>query len=199
MSDPPSTPTSPSLIARAKSLDKAAWDRLSRLYTPLVWRWAINAKLQKHDAADVVQEVFQAVAKSLSRFESGDGLPPFRAWLWGIARHKIMDHFRKSSKQPTGDGGTSAQIRFLDLPEEEEIEEGSNPNSLTDKDSLAFRAIQLMKTDFKENTWQAFWRVTVDEESPADVAADLGISVGSVYTAKSRVLTHLRTELEGLT
>ena len=190
--------TSASLIIGARKLDKSAWERLSRLYTPLVWQWTRKAQLQDYDAADVVQEVFHAVAKSISKFESGEDLPPFRAWLWGITRHKILDHFRRVTKQPNADGGTNAHLRFMQLPEEE-IEEGSDSNAFTDKDSLAYRALQLMKTDFKEKTWQAFWRVTIEEQSPADVAKDLDISVGSVYTAKSRVLSHLRSELKGLT
>jgi RNA polymerase sigma-70 factor (ECF subfamily) len=34
---------------------------------------------------------------------------------------------------------------------------------------------------------------------PADVAADLGITVNAVFIAKSRVLRRLRQELRGLT
>lgn len=191
-------PTSPSLILRAKKLDSSAWERLSRLYTPLVWQWVRKSHLQNNDAADVVQEVFQAVAKSIEKFESGEGLPPFRAWLWGITRHKILDHFRSVTKHPKADGGTNAHLRFMQVPVQEPIEEDSDTNNVDDQDALAFRALQLMKTDFKEKTWQAFWRVTIEEESPADVAKDMGISVGSIYTAKSRVLSHLRSELSGL-
>jgi len=199
IADQPINPTSPSLIIRARKLDKSAWERLSRLYTPLVWQWTRKAQLQNYDAADVVQEVFHAVAKSISKFESGDDLPPFRAWLWGITRHKILDHFRKLTKQPNAAGGTNAHLRIMQLAEEDEIEDCSSTNAVTDKDGLAYRALQLMKTDFKEKTWQVFWRVTIEEESPADVAKDLCISVSSVYTAKSRVLSHLRRELAGLT
>lgn len=191
------TTTSLSLIARAKSLDKTAWERLTRLYTPLVYRWARMANVPEDDAADVVQEVFQAVAKSLLKFEPGPDLPPFRGWLWGIARHKIKDHFRRNAKQPTAAGGTDAYRRILDLPEQEP-EESSDPWIITDQDSLAFRALELIQVDFAEKTWQAFWRVTIENQSPADVATDLGLAVGSVYTAKSRVLARLRSEFAGL-
>ena len=189
--------TSPSLIVRAQALDDAAWDRLSRLYTPLVYAWARSQNLQENDAADVVQEVFQAVAKSISRFEMGQSKPPFRAWLWGITRNKIRDFYRKKADSPNASGGTEAQMQISDVPDSEPSDD-TDHMQLNNRESLAFRALELMKTDFRPNTWQAFWRVTIENESAADVAKDLGISVGSVYTAKSRVLTHLRNELTGL-
>ncbi len=191
-------PTSPSLILRAKALDKSAWERLSKLYTPLVYSWARSANLQENDAADIVQEVFQAVAKSIAKFEMGPGCPAFRGWLYGITRHKITDHFRRRMNQPNAKGGSKAHLQIVQMPDQEP-DDPSDPFLLTDKDSLAFRALELMKTDFKPNTWQAFWRVTIENQSPADVATDLGMSVGSVYTAKSRVLAHLRNELADLT
>ncbi len=55
-----------------------------------------------------------------------------------------------------------------------------------------------VKADFKETTWNAFWRVTVDNRSVAIVAEELSISVDSVYQAKSRVLRRLRQELGDL-
>lgn len=198
MNQIPSLPTSPSLIMRAQSLDQVAWERLSKLYTPLVYGWVKSRRLQENDAADVVQDVFQAVAKSITKFDMGPDTPPFRAWLWGITRHKIKDHFRKKANTPNAFGGTNAHLQLAEMPESEP-ENHSDPMLLTDKDSLAYRALELMKTDFKPKTWQAFWQTTIGNRAAADVAADLQMSVGSVYTAKSRVLTHLRNELAGLT
>ena len=48
------------------------------------------------------------------------------------------------------------------------------------------RALDLVRDDFEPRTWDAFWRVTIDEQSPADVAADLGVSANVVYLARSR-------------
>jgi RNA polymerase sigma-70 factor (ECF subfamily) len=55
-----------------------------------------------------------------------------------------------------------------------------------------------IRSEFTEKTWAAFWRVTIEEQAPADVAAELGMSVGAVYIAKSRVLHSLRQWLGDL-
>ena len=56
--------TSVSLIARLRDQDGDAWQRLVKLYGPLVYRWCREAGLQASDATDVGQEVFGAVATS---------------------------------------------------------------------------------------------------------------------------------------
>ena len=52
--------------------------------------------------------------------------------------------------------------------------------------------------DLGATPWQAFWRITVGSESPANVAADLGLSLRAVYQAKYRVLNTIRQELADL-
>ncbi len=63
---------------------------------------------------------------------------------------------------------------------------------------LVGRALELMRAEFQPTTWKACWEVVVGDKSAADVGAELGISVDSVYAAKSRVLRRLRAELDGL-
>jgi DNA-directed RNA polymerase specialized sigma24 family protein len=63
---------------------------------------------------------------------------------------------------------------------------------------LCRRAAELVHRTVEEKTWAAFWRVTVEGQHPADVAADLHVSVNAVYIARFRVLTRLREEFDGL-
>src|SRR5262245_14207805 len=57
--------TSAGLIARLRTGDASAWDRMVALYSPLVAHWCHKAGLQPDDRADVLQEVFRAVSSGL--------------------------------------------------------------------------------------------------------------------------------------
>jgi RNA polymerase sigma factor (sigma-70 family) len=58
--------------------------------------------------------------------------------------------------------------------------------------------VELIKLDFGDRTFQAFWRVAADGFSAGEVALELGMNVGTVHTAKSRVLKRLREEFKAL-
>jgi RNA polymerase sigma-70 factor (ECF subfamily) len=47
-------------------------------------------------------------------------------------------------------------------------------------------------------TWQAFWQTAVEDCPAAQVAQALAMSVGAVYTAKSRVLERIKQEIARL-
>jgi RNA polymerase sigma-70 factor (ECF subfamily) len=64
--------------------------------------------------------------------------------------------------------------------------------------SVVGRALELMQTEFQPATWKACWEVVVSGRPAAEVATELGLSIASVYTAKSRVLRRLRQELAGM-
>ena len=60
---------------------------------------------------------------------------------------------------------------------------------------VLLRALDSIKGEFHERTWQAFWKVVVEGRSTNDVAADLSMKPGTVRVSKSRVLLRLRHEL----
>ncbi|MFG0295280.1 MAG: sigma-70 family RNA polymerase sigma factor, partial [Maioricimonas sp. JB045] len=49
-----------------------------------------------------------------------------------------------------------------------------------------------------ERDWQAFYEFVVNGRPSKDIAAELDMSVNSVYLAKSRILSVLRSEFAGL-
>ncbi len=188
--------TSSSLLQRAVKHDKAAWRRLSELYGPVVYGWVRGAGFGEHDAADIVQEVFKAVFSSLHRFRSDRPTDRFRSWLGTITHRRACDHLRRRPAQPPAAGGTDAQLMFQELAArlpEEGLPEDANSHA-----DLIRRALELVRPEFARHTWQACMQTVVEGRRPAEVAAELEMSVGAVYVARSRVLKRLKSELEGL-
>jgi RNA polymerase sigma-70 factor (ECF subfamily) len=160
-----------------------------RLFYPLVRAWCQRAGLQDADAADVAQEVFRALAGNIDRFRSDGGRNSFRGWLWGITRNQLLA-FRRG-QLGRAEGGSGALRRFGEIPGEGDASSVVEP---ADRHAVLRRAVELLRGEVEERTWRAFWRVAVDGHAPADVAADLGLTVNAVYLAKTRLLRRLRDE-----
>ena len=194
--------TSSSLLARVKARDADAWRRLVRLYSPMVFEWCRRRRLHSEDAADVLQEVFVAVFRHIGEFRKDRPGDTFRGWLWTITDNKLHDHFRRRGAQPDAIGGTDAQQRFAELPAAVSGDSSASAQASTsaargfsEMGPVLRRALDQIRAEFEDRTWLAFWQSTVDGRTPADVAADLGLTVNAVYKAKSRVLRRLREEL----
>jgi RNA polymerase sigma-70 factor (ECF subfamily) len=191
--------TSLSLIERASKDDVAAWERLVRLYSPLVYFWCKESGLPPADLNDVFQDVFHSLASNLEKFrpiKNGS----FRGWLRTITRNKINDHYRKQGFEPKPVGGTEARNYLEQFPADTDWKSASiSTNSRYDESkiqhSILRQALSNIRDQFAANTWQAFWMVVIDGREASDVAADLEMRPGTVRVAKSRVLKRLRLEI----
>lgn len=165
------------------------------LYSPMVYGWCLRAELQHADAADVGQEVFSSVMRKIRDFHRDRPGDSFRSWLCTISWNKIRNHYRYKKQHP--------------VIEEEEYEEFLEEYS-TDNDSAVLPmdsdeekwlyqgVIEMIRGEFEHRTWTAFWKVTVEDQRSADVAAALGMSLNAVYLARSRILRRLREEIAAL-
>jgi RNA polymerase sigma-70 factor (ECF subfamily) len=183
------------LIEGLRAHDPAAWQRLACLYGPLVYGWCRGRGLRVPDAEDVLQEVFLVVSGRVNDFRHDRPGDTFRGWLWGITRNKIGDWLRRQARQETAVGGTDAQRRLQEAPAAPDSGPAAGYPEGGEPGDLYRRALDVIRPEFEERTWQAFWRVVIDNEAPADVARGLGMSRNAVYIAKSRVLHRLRAAL----
>jgi RNA polymerase sigma-70 factor (ECF subfamily) len=185
--------TSHTLLQRACRAEPAAWERLCALYGPIVYSWCRRAGLQDSDAADCVQEVFRAVHQHLAEFQRQGGV--FHAWLNTITVNQVRLHFRRQKRTPSpslGDQADDVADPQTPLPEFD----GDADSQL--RRHIVHRALELVRGDFSEATWQCFARTTLQGRSCAEVAAALGMTANAVRQARFRVLRRLRQELDGL-
>jgi len=183
------TRTPASLLQRLREANAPeAWERLVLLYTPLIYTWARQAGLQESDAADLVQDVFVTLVQTLPSFDY-DRRKSFRRWLRTITLNKWRD--RQKKRQPaTGDPAILQEE--LSAPDEEQFWE------VDYRKQLVQRALSIMSRDFQPATWKAFWEQVVEGRPAAEVAAELGLTIGAAYAAKFRVLNRLRQEMAGM-
>lgn len=189
------TITSVSLLERIRHRDGDAWERFVELYCPLVYDACRRCHVQPADADDIAQEVLQSVARSIGGFQKQNATDTFRGWLYRIVQNKVRDHFRKGAAQLAGQGGTDFKLALDQWPD-------ANPDDsiseITGPDPALKQALELVRAEFQDRTWAAFWKMTVEGQSAADVATDLGMTANNVRQAKFRVLQRVRAEFGDL-
>jgi RNA polymerase sigma-70 factor (ECF subfamily) len=188
--------TSASLLERLRTApDEAAWRRLHDLYRPLIERWLRRDSSLGEEAEDLVQEVLGVLVQELPGFQrlrTGS----FRRWLRTITAYRLAAYYRSRKNRP----------RVLGAPMEEcPLAQLADPNSelsrLWDEEHDRYvlrRLMELIGPQFEPTTVTAFRRIAFDGMAPAQVAVELGLSLNAVLLAKSRVLSQLRQEAEGL-
>lgn len=168
-----------SLLTRAKNLDDDAWRRLVRIYSPLIYGWCRKSSLNREDAADVGQNIWVKVHNSLDTFQ----LENFRGWIRTITKNEIKDHWKRIAKQGNPLPLNGWDARF-DRP---------GDSDLAEETKLLYRnVLDLVRTEFSDVQWQAFWKTVAEACDPKEVAQELGITRNQVYLAKSRILRRVR-------
>ncbi len=193
-----------SLLSRVRCDDSLAWSELVELYAPLIAHWCQRWGLDDVASQDCLQEVFMAVLRSLDQYRPQGVQGGFRAWLWTIARHKLIDQHRTRVRGPIAVGGSSAQRRLEQLPEllsstgqfsECAAGDSNEPTTAAEYRHLLHRGLQQVRAEFEEKTWQAFWRTAIDGLATDVVAQELQLPANAVRQYRSRVLRRLRQQL----
>jgi RNA polymerase sigma-70 factor (ECF subfamily) len=190
-------PTSLSLLQRVQAQPGPdSWSRLVELYRPLIHAWVSRYRVQASDADDLTQEVLAILVRELPHFEHRGQPGSFRAWLRTIAANRMRAFWRAGRCRPaaTGDSDFAEMIAQIEDPE-------SPLSRVWDRqhdEHVLSRLLELMEQEFEASTVQAFRRTAIEAARAEEVAAELGMSLAAVYTARSRVLRRLRQEAEGI-
>ena len=184
-----------SLLVRLRdTADERAWAEFVVIYEPAIYGFARKKGLQDADARDLCQEVLRSVARAIDRWEPDPCRGPFRAWLFRIARNALINLVASQRRHPKGSGESDVQELLDQQPA------GNSADSVLFDEEYKRRvfhwAAEAIRGEFTEPTWSAFWKTAVEEGAVRDVAAELGISTGAVYIARSRVIARLRERIE---
>ncbi len=196
MASAPELDTSTTLIRLLSESppNQLAWNQFVARYGPLIYRWCRKWGSQQVDAEDVTQNVLLELARQMRSF-AYDRKQSFRGWLHVVAYRcwcrfvKLRIRSTAERKDVPLDGLISpeAGAHFLQLLEQE-----------SDNELLEIAAGRV-RSRVATHTWEAF-RLTASENLPAAEVADrLGMRVGTVFVARSKVQKMLREEIQKLT
>jgi RNA polymerase sigma-70 factor (ECF subfamily) len=174
--------------------DERAWCEFTEIYGPLVYQLARRRGLQEADAHDLSQDVFRAVARAIDRYDPDPARGSFRGWLSRIAGNLIINWLAAQRRQPRGTGDTDMQRMMEHYPIASF--EDSALYEVEHRRRLLSWAAERVRAKLSPAIWEAFWQTSVEGHAPKDVAQALGLSLGTVYQYKSRVVARIRREIE---
>jgi RNA polymerase sigma-70 factor, ECF subfamily len=172
-----------SVVQRARELDDEALSLLYRHYLPVVYRFVLTRIADAHLAEDVTSETFLAMVDTIERVRASDELG-FAAWLLGIARHKVAEHYRRQATRP-----------LLHPPEERwdeplaQAEAGDPLGVVTARESWAEVVAALQQLTEDQRT-VLLYRCVLDYRTE-QVARLLGRQPGAIRTLQFRALSAL--------
>jgi len=163
------------LIEDAKNGNQLAFAALHQAYAPTLQRYLES--VAQGLAADVCSATWESVARSLRRF-TGDG-EQFRRWLFTIARRRLVDEVRRSTRRPLAVAEPAEGAYF----DSHQIDEGP------DWATALLRQIPARQADVVG--LRVLGGLSVDE-----VARLLGITQENVRVLSHRGLSALRNLIE---
>lgn len=190
----PSISTSITLLGRLRDPNdqadrQRAWGEFFELYQPLFLVWARRHGFQDADFEDLLQNFRLKIMVGVPRYVQTKNAQ-FRGWLWRVLDNTAKDFRRRHNRTvpPIGAGADAAYPS-----EEAEWDEAEY------RQYVVRRALEIVSREFAEQAVAAFTQHIVHGRPAAEVAAELGIPVGTVYSTCNRVLTRLRVTIAGLT
>ena len=173
--------------------NNAVWEEFHTRYSPIIVGVARRLGLSEQDAADVTQET---LIKFLQEYRAGKydrDRGRLRSWIIGIARFRVADLYRSKARRREWRGESAIEI----VPDDDHM--GKIWDEECRREILRQGMRELREnTKLDERTIAFFERLSFDQASPAQVAEENDVSIESVYKARQRCLTQLRTILSRL-
>lgn len=180
-----------SLLLRLRRHDHDAWAEFLAVYEQAIYRYCRSRKLQDADARDATQEVLAAVHARIDHWQRDASRGGLRAWLFQVARNISVNMLRARARRNGHGAGSNAMQTLVNVPQSDETEAEAFQQEY--RRALFGWAAEQVRPEVRERTWKSFWMTAIEGQKPEAVAKQLKLSVGTVYTAKCRVVARIRT------
>ncbi|MFK7820786.1 MAG: RNA polymerase sigma factor [Planctomycetaceae bacterium] len=193
------THTSATLLLRLQDIeDHDAWTAFVETYAPVVFSWCRRFRLQDSDAADVTQDVLVKLMRSMQEFRYEPGKGRFRGWLKTVTANTIRDLSRSFEQRTRATGSKDTQALLNSLQAPNAIDALVTDLEARHQRELLEQAATAVQPRVKQHTWEAWKRTSMERVPASEVASQLGIAIGDVYVARSRINKMLTEEVQKL-
>ena len=180
--------TTTALLDALRDPDQSTvWETFDSRYRPIIMGIARRLGLSEHDAADIAQETLAQFLRDYraGKYERGRGR--LRSWIIGIVKHRVADLKRAALRRRELHG----ESVIAEIPADDALEQIWDAEQ---RDAILRDAFVDLRrhTRTSDTSLRAFERLCFDGQTPAAVAAELGITTHDVYMAKNRVTDRLR-------
>lgn len=188
--------TRKSLLQKAAAGSEDAWSEITALYHPLIRYWLIRNGMALQDAEELSQDVMCVIVQKISDFDHSGRPGAFRTWIREISVNHIKGFWRKQRRRQVPVGGSVYLQRLDELCDpHSDLTEAWN----AEHDDYILRCLlENVLVNVQASTAEIFRAVVIDDRAADEVARERGISIGAVYTAKSRVIRRLKAAAAGL-
>jgi RNA polymerase sigma-70 factor (ECF subfamily) len=183
--------TRASLILRLKGeRNELAWTEFVSTYESFLRQLVGRQGVAERDVADVTQQILTAIAHSVEGWQDDGNPASFRRWLHQVARNVVIKFLVRERRQVRGRGGTD----FCELLQHVPQQPGEDQLRAYEHELVVWAARQVHE-EFQESSWKAFWETLVAGRAVGDVAKELGVTPGSIYMSRSRIMARIRTKI----
>lgn len=170
---PRSRPDDAELVRRVAAGDGAAFAELDDRYRKPLVRYARSLlRRSEHDAEDVVQDV---LIRAHAALRDGHGPDELRPWLYRLTRNRAIDEVRRARWGDEALGDEAARLR----------DEREDPEAvLRRRESIRRLVDDLADLPVRQRT--ALLARELDDQTPAQVAEQLGVSIPAAQMLATR-------------
>lgn len=135
------------------------------------------------EAEDILQDVFYELTEASRLMKP---IEQVGAWLYRVARNRIIDRFRKKRPEPAGDASAfEALLPSTDAGPEAEYARG-----------VLAAELKAALEELSEEQREVFVAHEIEGRSFKDLAAETGLSVNTLLSRKHYAVLHLRRRLQ---